>query len=78
MDQPTTDLDRVRQAALYFTMTMAVLGLVFWALTFVSDSGVVSTLGGVFSAATAVGGTVMGLLYLLARSRQRDTGEVDG
>jgi membrane associated rhomboid family serine protease len=72
MDQPTTDLDRVRRAALYFTMAMAILALAFWALTAVSDSGAVSALGGVFSAATAVGGTAMGLLYLLARYRERD------
>jgi membrane associated rhomboid family serine protease len=72
MDQPMTDLDRVRRAALYFTMAMAVLGLAFWGLSTVSDSGVVSALGGVFSAATAVGGTVMGLLFLLARYRERD------
>jgi hypothetical protein len=72
MDQPTTDLDRVRRAALYFTMAAAVLALAFWGLSAVSDSGIVSTLGGVFSGATAVGGTVMGLLFLLARSRERD------
>ncbi len=72
MDQPTTGLDRARQAALYFTMTVAVLALAFWGLSFVSDSGVVTALGGVCSAATAVGGTTMGVLFLVARLRERD------
>ena len=72
MDQPTTDLGRIRRVALYFTMAMAVLALAFWGLSAISDSGVVTALSSACSAGTVVGGTTMGLLFLLARSRERD------
>jgi uncharacterized protein YdbL (DUF1318 family) len=57
---------------IHFTMAMAVLALVFWGLSAISDSGVVTALSSACSAGTVVGGTAMGLLFLVARSRERE------
>ena len=63
----SNSFEKLRQAAQTFTVSAAVLLGILWLLTSVlgHEGGILSTVSAVLFTATALGGVVMGLLYLI-------------
>ncbi len=66
------NLETCRNFALYFTMTAAILTGAVWLITMLtnSNSSTVDTISSILVGATAVGGIVMGLLYVVHLSKK--------